>query len=59
MDDDRVKGSMKNAKGNLKESAGRAMGDSKLESQGKMDKAGGRLQNLFGSIKDALRGRRG
>jgi uncharacterized protein YjbJ (UPF0337 family) len=58
MDDDRVKGSMKNVKGGLKEGAGKAMGDSKLEGEGKMDKIGGKIQNAIGGIKDAFRGKR-
>ena len=58
MDDDRVKGSMKNIKGSMKEGAGKALGDSKLESEGKVDKVGGKIQNAIGGIKDAFRGKR-
>jgi len=57
MDDDRVKGSLKNVKGSIKEGAGKVLGDSKLEAEGKMDKAGGRVQNTVGGIKDSLRGK--
>jgi uncharacterized protein YjbJ (UPF0337 family) len=55
MDDDRVKGSMKNIKGNVKEGVGKAIGDTKLETEGKMDKAEGKIQNTVGGIKDAFR----
>ncbi len=54
-DEDRVEGSMKNMKGNVKEAAGKVLGDSKLESEGKMDKAGGKIQNAVGGVKDAVK----
>jgi uncharacterized protein YjbJ (UPF0337 family) len=57
MDKDRTEGSAKNIKGNIKEGVGKAVGDSKLESEGKMDKAGGKIQNAVGGIKDAIRGK--
>ena len=55
MDDDRVKGSMKNVKGTMKEGAGKALGDSKLESEGRAEKWTGKIQNAIGSIKDSFR----
>jgi uncharacterized protein YjbJ (UPF0337 family) len=58
MDDDRTKGSMKQMKGSFKEGAGRALGDSKLEADGKMDRTEGRFQNFIGGLKDMFRGRR-
>ncbi len=57
MDKDRTEGSVKNIKGSIKEGVGKAVGDSKLESEGKMDKAGGKIQNAVGGIKDAIRGK--
>jgi uncharacterized protein YjbJ (UPF0337 family) len=57
MDKDRTEGSAKNIKGSIKEGVGKAVGDSKLESEGKMDKAGGKIQNAVGGIKDAIRGK--
>ena len=56
-DQDRVEGSMKNMKGKVKEGAGKVLGDSKLEAEGKGDKVGGKIQNAVGGIKDALRGK--
>lgn len=57
MDKDRVEGSVKNIKGSVKEGVGKAIGDTKLEAEGKMDKAEGKVQNTIGGIKDALRGK--
>ena len=55
MNDDRTEGSMKNIKGRVKEGVGKAIGDTKLETEGKMDKAEGRIQNSIGGMKDSLR----
>jgi uncharacterized protein YjbJ (UPF0337 family) len=55
MDDDRVKGSMKNVKGTVKEGAGKALGDSKLEGEGRAEKWTGKIQNAIGSIRDSFR----
>jgi uncharacterized protein YjbJ (UPF0337 family) len=58
MDKDRVEGSAKNIKGSIKEGVGKVIGDSKLEAEGKMDKAEGKVQNTIGGIKDTIRGDR-
>ena len=55
MDNDRTEGSMKTVKGRIKEGLGKALGDSKMEAEGKMDKAEGKIQNTVGGIKDSLR----
>jgi uncharacterized protein YjbJ (UPF0337 family) len=55
MDKDRVVGSAKEAKGAVKETIGKAIGDAKLQADGKKDKARGKLQNVVGGVKDALR----
>ena len=57
MDKDRIKGSGEQAKGKVKEVAGRVLGDSKLESEGKGDQIKGKVQNTIGGVKDALRGK--
>ena len=57
MDKDRIKGSAEQAKGKVKEVAGKVLGDSKLESDGKGDQAKGKVQNAVGGIKDTLRGK--
>jgi uncharacterized protein YjbJ (UPF0337 family) len=55
MDKDRVAGSAKVAKGNVKQAVGKAVGDAKLEEQGKSDKVEGKVQNAVGGMKDAGR----
>jgi uncharacterized protein YjbJ (UPF0337 family) len=57
MDKDRVVGSAKVVKGKIKEAVGKAVGDTKLASQGKADKIEGKVQNAVGGIKDTLRGK--
>ncbi len=57
MDRDRVAGSAKVVKGKIKEAVGKAVGDTKLESQGKVDKIEGKVQNAVGGFKDTLRGK--
>lgn len=57
MDQDRIKGAAEQAKGKLKEVAGKVMGDSKLQSEGKADQVAGKVQNTIGGIKDTLRGK--
>lgn len=55
MDKDRIEGSAQQAKGKVKEVAGKALGDSKLESEGQADQVKGKVQNAIGGLKDALR----
>ena len=57
MDKDRIIGSAEQAKGAVKEAAGKALGDKKLETEGKTDKAAGKVQNAIGGLKDAMRGK--
>ena len=56
MDRDRIEGAADNAKGRVKEAAGKLTGDAKLEAEGKADKAGGTIKNAIGGMKDALKG---
>jgi uncharacterized protein YjbJ (UPF0337 family) len=55
MNKDRIAGSVKEIKGSVKETIGKAVGDAKLESDGKADKVAGKVQNAIGGVKDALR----
>ena len=57
MDKDRIKGSAEQAKGAVKEAAGKILGDKKLETEGKTDKAAGQVQNAIGGLKDTVRGK--
>ncbi len=55
MDKDRIKGAAKQAKGALKQAAGKALGDSKLVADGRSDKVEGKLQNAIGGLKDTIK----
>lgn len=55
MDKDRIEGVAKQAKGTLKETIGKVIGDAKLANDGKSDKLEGKIQNAFGGAKDALK----
>jgi uncharacterized protein YjbJ (UPF0337 family) len=55
MNKDRIVGAAKQAKGAVKEAAGRALGDTKMTAEGKSDKAEGVIQNAVGAAKDALK----
>ncbi len=57
VDKDRVEGSAKNLGGKAKEAFGKAVGDSKTESEGKSDQVEGKVRNAVGGVKDALRGK--
>ena len=57
VDKNRIIGSAKVVKGNVKEAIGKAVGDAKLEAQGKADKIEGKVQNAVGGIKDTLKGK--
>jgi uncharacterized protein YjbJ (UPF0337 family) len=57
VDKDRIIGSAKVVKGKLKEAVGKAVGDAKLEAEGKADEIEGKAQNAVGGIKDTLRGK--
>jgi len=55
IDKDRIIGSAKVVKGNVKEAVGKAVGAAKLETQGKADKIEGKVQNAIGGLKDAVK----
>lgn len=55
MNKDRVEGSFEQAKGKVKEVAGKVTGDAKLESEGKAQQVAGKVQNTVGGIKDAVK----
>ena len=57
MDKDRVVGSAKQVKGAVKQAVGKAVGDTKLETEGKADKIKGKVQNAIGGVKDTLKGK--
>jgi uncharacterized protein YjbJ (UPF0337 family) len=55
MDNDRIVGSAKEIKGAIKETVGKAVGDTKLQADGKSDKVEGKVQNAIGGLKDVLK----
>ncbi len=55
MDKDRAKGAATRMGGKMKQAAGDMTGDTKLQTEGKMDQAKGKVQNAMGSAKDALK----
>jgi uncharacterized protein YjbJ (UPF0337 family) len=55
--DKRVEGSAKEIKGKAKEVAGKVLGDAKLGSEGKADRAAGKIQNAVGGVKDTPKGK--
>ena len=57
MDKDRINGSADQAKGAVKEAAGKVLGDKKLENEGKTDKVVGKVQSAVGGLKDTVRGK--
>jgi uncharacterized protein YjbJ (UPF0337 family) len=57
VDKDRIKGSAEQAKGKVKEWAGKVTGDKKTEAEGKGEQVKGKVRNTLGGLKDAARGK--
>jgi uncharacterized protein YjbJ (UPF0337 family) len=55
MDKDRIAGATKTAVGNVKEAAGKLVGDQKLVVEGQTEKHVGKVQNAVGGMKDSIR----
>jgi uncharacterized protein YjbJ (UPF0337 family) len=55
MNKDRIQGSAEQAKGKVKEVAGKVTGDSKLETEGKADQVAGKIRNTVGGLKDTMK----
>ncbi|HEY2068784.1 MAG TPA: CsbD family protein [Rhizomicrobium sp.] len=55
MDHDRIKGAADQAKGAVKDTAGKVTGDQKLQAEGKADKLKGKVESAVGGAKDAIR----
>ncbi len=58
MNKDRVEGSVKQAKGALKEAVGKATGNRRLQAKGAAGKAEGKVQNAVGGAKDKVKATR-
>ena len=55
MHKDQIEGAGKQAKGAVKDAAGKLTGDVKLQAEGKLDKAAGQIQSATGKAKDEAR----
>lgn len=55
MDKDRIKGTAQRIKGGLKEVVGKMIGNSKLEADGRIEKATGSVRKAVGEAKDVVR----
>ncbi len=55
MDKDRIDGAAKEIKGAAKIEVGKAIGDAKLQSDGNVESAVGKIQNAVGGANDAIR----
>ncbi len=55
MHKDTIKGAVKDAAGSIKEAAGKATGNERLQAEGAAEKAMGKVQKGFGDLKDAAR----
>jgi uncharacterized protein YjbJ (UPF0337 family) len=55
MDKDRIAGAAKEIKGSVKETIGKAVGDTKLQADGRADQVEGKIQNAVGGLKDTLK----
>ena len=55
MDKDRIAGAAHRVKGVVKETIGKITGDAKTEAEGAAEKTAGKVQNIVGGAKDAIR----
>jgi uncharacterized protein YjbJ (UPF0337 family) len=55
MDNDRIKGAVKQKVGEVKEAAGKVLGDEKLKRKGQAEEVAGKVQNIMGGVKDSVR----
>ena len=52
MNKDQVQGRAEEAKGVVKEAAGKLVGNPSLEGEGKVDQLGGKAQGAYGDVKE-------
>lgn len=55
MNKDQVKGRVTKAKGQIKEAAGKAVGNESMEAEGKIQKVAGKIQAKFGDAKNDIK----
>ena len=56
MNKDQVKGRVEEAKGSIKETAGKVVGNPDLQDRGTLDKAAGKAQAGYGDAKEKVKG---
>lgn len=52
MNEDQVKGRGDQVKGSVKDAAGKLVGNERLQAEGKLDKAGGKVKATYGDVKE-------
>ncbi|BDA82807.1 hypothetical protein Sa4125_03490 [Aureimonas sp. SA4125] len=55
MDKHTISGGAKQAGGAIKETAGKAVGNERLEAEGTVDKTEGKAEKNYGKVKDAVK----
>jgi uncharacterized protein YjbJ (UPF0337 family) len=55
MNKDQVKGRVEEAKGSIKETAGRVTGNPDLENRGTMERLGGKVRSTVGDVKEEVK----
>jgi uncharacterized protein YjbJ (UPF0337 family) len=55
MDKEHIKGAADKVKGAVKDTVSKVTGDTKMQAEGKLDKAKGSARNVVGDVKDAAR----
>ncbi len=56
MNKDQVKGRVEQAKGSIKETTGKAVGNKNLQAEGTLGKAAGKAQAGYGDAKEKVKG---
>jgi uncharacterized protein YjbJ (UPF0337 family) len=56
MNKDQVKGRIKAAKGDAKAVAGKVLGNKSLTAEGNVERAAGKIQKIYGDLKEDLDG---
>jgi len=54
MSTNRVEGAVRKGTGAVKQGAGRALGDERMEAEGAAEKTGGKVQNAVGRAQDKI-----
>jgi uncharacterized protein YjbJ (UPF0337 family) len=55
MNKDQVQGRVEEAKGSIKQTTGRVIGNPDLEDRGTVEKVGGKIQKTFGDVKEQVK----